>query len=70
MNNSFPTLEQLAAEMREAFRKKPLETGHALYTKLVRWGFINARSQVTRLIGGSAEPEPNYESWSPENGQK
>jgi hypothetical protein len=36
------------------------------FTWMVRKGMINARGQVTRLIGGSAEPEPDYETWTRE----
>ena len=61
-----PTAEQLAAEAREALRRHPPKTGRALYVDLVRKGFINARWQVTKLIGGSADPEPNYQTWSDE----
>jgi hypothetical protein len=64
MANSLPTPKELAAEAREALRKTPPENGHALYVRLIRKGFINARGQVTKLIGGSAEPEPNYETWT------
>jgi hypothetical protein len=66
MKNSFPTPEALAAEAREALRKVPPKTGRALFRELVRKGFINARGQVTRFIGGSAEPEPNYQTWTGE----
>ncbi len=38
-----------------------------MFKHLVRKGFINAQGQVTRLIGGSAEPEPNYENWTPDD---
>jgi hypothetical protein len=37
---------------------------------LIRKGFINARGQVTRLIGGSAEPEPDYPTWSEKDGAR
>jgi hypothetical protein len=63
MPNPFPTPAELAAEIREAYRQHPPLEGRELYTWLVRQGFINAQGQVTRLIGGSAEPEPNYETW-------
>ena len=66
MNHLYPTPEELAAEARETLRRHPPKTGRALYIELVRQGFINAKGQVTRLIGGSAEPEPNYETWTPE----
>src|SRR5262249_44371836 len=61
-----PSSEQQAAEEREALRKTPPLTGHALFVDLVRKGLINARGEVTRLIGGSAEPEPNRETWTGE----
>jgi hypothetical protein len=61
-----PSPEQLAAEIREAQRKTPPKTGRELFVDLVRKGFINARGQVTKLIGGSANPEPNYQTWSDE----
>lgn len=66
MKNLFPTPEELAVEAREALRRVPPKTGRALFMDRVRKGFINARGQVTRLIGGSAKPEPNYETWTPE----
>ena len=28
---------------------------------------INARGQVTKLLGGVADPEPNYETWTDED---
>jgi hypothetical protein len=62
-----PTPEQLAAEARAALRKVPPKRGHELFVELVRKGFINALGQVTRLIGGSAEPEPNYGTWTEDN---
>jgi hypothetical protein len=66
MANKPPTPENLAAEAREALRQVPPKTGRELYIELVRKGFINALGQVTRLIGGGAEPEPDYENWTPE----
>jgi hypothetical protein len=65
MSNGFPNSNQLAAEARDALRKSPPKRGRELYIELVRKGFINAKWQVTRLIGGTAEPEPNYEHWTP-----
>jgi hypothetical protein len=64
MKNPFPTPEELAREAREVLRKYPPLEGRELFIDLVRKGFINARGEVTRLIGGSAEPEPNRESWT------
>ena len=70
MNKLYPTPEELAAEAREAFRKHPLKQGRELYIELVRDGFINARGEVTKLIGGSAEPEPDYQTWTPPEDKK
>ncbi len=66
MLNASPTPEQLVAEIREGFRRVPPLTGHELFVSLIRSGFINARGEVTRLIGGEAEPEPNYQNWKDE----
>lgn len=63
MTNSFPTPEELAKEAREALSRRPPETSRQLFTRLVRQGFINAKGQVTKLIGGRAKPEPNYQNW-------
>jgi hypothetical protein len=67
MKNLYPTPEELAAEAREAFRRIPPKPPREHFRDLVRKGFINAQGQVTRLIGGSAEPEPNYQHWTPED---
>jgi hypothetical protein len=61
-----PSPEELAAEAREALRRVPPLTGHELFVSLIRSGFINARGEVTRLIGGEAEPEPNYQNYRDE----
>jgi hypothetical protein len=70
MANPFPTSKELAEEVREAFRRHPPLEGRELFKDLVRKGFINAQGQVTRLIGGSAEPEPDYQNWTPEDEKK
>jgi hypothetical protein len=70
MPNPFPTPEELAAEARETLRRYPPKEGRELYIELVRKGFINAKWQVTRLIGGSAEPEPDYQNWTPPDKKK
>jgi hypothetical protein len=70
MPNPFPTPEELAAEAREVFRKHPPLEGRELYIWLVRQGIINARWRLTRLRGGSAEPEPDYENWTPPDKKK
>lgn len=52
----FRTPEQLAAEARRAFSEHP-ETPEQHIDRLIRAGFINAKGQVTKLLGGTAEPE-------------
>src|SRR4051812_43400930 len=64
MNNSFPTLEELAREAREALRSEPAESADEHFNRLVRLGWINARGEVTKLIGGSADSEPIFQSWT------
>jgi hypothetical protein len=70
MSKLYPTPEELAAEARELFRKHPPKEGIEGYIELVRAGFINARGEVTKLIGGSAEPEPDYKNWTPPEDEK
>jgi hypothetical protein len=65
VNLPSPSPEELAQEAREVLRKHPPKEGDELFVDLVRKGFINARGQVTRLIGGSAEPEPDHRNWTP-----
>jgi hypothetical protein len=62
-----PSPEELAAEAREALRRLPPQSSREHFTELVRKGWINARGQVTKLLGGIAEPEPNYETWTMED---
>lgn len=52
----FRTPEQLAADARKAFREHP-ETPEEHIARLIRAGFINAKGEVTRLLGGDADPE-------------
>ncbi len=61
MKNDFPTPEELAQEAREALSRRPALTPREHFTWMVRKGLINARGQATKLIGGSAEPEPDYQ---------
>ena len=63
----FCTPEELARQAREAWSRRPPRDPREHFTELVRAGFINAQGQVTKLIGGSAEPEPNYETWTLED---
>ncbi len=70
MMNGSPTPEEIAREAREALARRPRRTSHERFTQLVRKGWINARGQVTKLLGGTAEPEPGYETWSGNGAQK
>lgn len=47
------TLEEMLAAL-EATELPPLEG----FERLVRTGIVNRQGQVTKLIGGDAEPEP------------
>jgi hypothetical protein len=62
-----PSPEELAAEAREALRRRPPMSSRERFTELVRKGWLNSRSQVTKLLCGIAEPEPNYETWTMED---
>src|SRR5207247_488222 len=64
MINGSPTPEQIAAEARAALRRRPRRSSREHFRELVRLGWINARGQVTKLLGGEADPEPDYPSWT------
>ena len=51
-----PTPKEIAREARAALEKSP-ETPREHYDRLVRRGWINTRGEVTRILGGEAEPE-------------
>jgi hypothetical protein len=58
-----PSPQELAQEAREALDQSwPNRTPEERFQRLVRLGWINARGQVTRLLGGEAEPEPGQPS--------
>ena len=59
MSNAFSPRE-LAAEALAALRASP-EDPSRLFQKLVQRGWINARGEVTKLLGGDADPEPQAE---------
>ena len=63
MMSTSPTPEEIAAEAREALRTDK-ESPDEHFTRLVRLGWINARGEVTKFLGGEADPEPNYETWT------
>ncbi len=48
-----PTIEEMRAAM-EATELPPKEG----FARMVGWGLINLRGQLTKLYGGDAEPEP------------
>ncbi len=54
----------------ERFVKELLLGKGDLFREMVCNGFINAEGEVTRLIGGSAEPEPDYQNWTPSEADK
>lgn len=56
----FPTPEELAREAREALSRRT-ETPEEHFDRLVRIGWINRKGEVTRLLGGEVEPEPDSE---------
>jgi hypothetical protein len=57
MKNSHPTPTELAAEAREAMRQQPLGPAGSEFDRLVELGWINAKGQLTKLLGGDADPE-------------
>jgi hypothetical protein len=56
----FLTTAELAAEARKALRESR-ESSHNHFERLVMLGWINRQGEVTRLLGGDAEPEPDSE---------
>ncbi len=54
----FPSAAEIAEEAREALRRSP-ESPKEHFDRLVRLGWINTRGEVTKLLGGDAEPETN-----------
>ena len=56
----FPTAEELAREAREVLSRRNEKPGER-FDRLVRLGWINRQGEVTRLLGGDAEPEPDSE---------
>jgi len=53
----FPTPQEIGREAREALAKSR-ETPQEHLARLIRLGWINRKGEVTRLMGGDAEPEP------------
>jgi hypothetical protein len=56
----FMTTAELAADARKALRE-PRESSHEHFEQLVQLGWINRQGEVTRLLGGDAQPEPDSE---------
>ncbi|HEY1065657.1 MAG TPA: hypothetical protein VGE52_06100 [Pirellulales bacterium] len=56
---TFFSAKELAAEMMRALDAHR-ETSDEHWERLVRSGFINRKGEVTRVIGGHAEPDPDY----------
>lgn len=52
-----PTPAEIAKEAREVLARVK-ETPQETWDRLIHLGWINAKGEVTRLIGGDAEPEP------------
>jgi len=61
-----PTPQEVAREARQALAQSQ-ETPQEHYDRLVRLGWINARGEVTRLLGGVAEPEAGSNGASSSN---
>jgi hypothetical protein len=55
-----PTIEEMRAAL-VATELPPKEH----FAQMVRDGIINARGQVTKLVGGSADPEPGAKRPAP-----
>ncbi|HET6882237.1 MAG TPA: hypothetical protein VFI31_18880 [Pirellulales bacterium] len=58
--NRFASAEEIAREAREALSRCKEKPGER-FDRLVRLGWINRQGEVTRLLGGNAEPEPDSE---------
>lgn len=58
--NRFATAEEIAREARYALSRRKEKPGER-FDRLVRLGWINRQGEVTRLLGGDAEPEPDSE---------
>lgn len=65
----FMTTAELAADAREALRESR-QTPKERFARLVRLGWINRLGEVTRLLGGDAEPESDSEPAQAERAKK
>lgn len=59
--NRFPTAEALGREALESLSRRK-ETPEEHFDRLVQQDWINRQGEVTRLLGGNAEPEPDSDS--------
>lgn len=55
--------KEIGEEARKALANSK-ETPQEHFARLVRRGWINSKGEVTRLLGGDAEPEPHSEAFS------
>lgn len=62
--NKILSPRELAAEALEALRKSP-EDPKQHFQRLVELGWINTRGEVTKLLGGDADPEPTAKNGTP-----
>jgi len=67
INNGYPSPDEIAAEARESLSRRPPKSPRERFQEFVRLGWINARGQVTKFLGGRADPEPHYQTWTEEN---
>ena len=65
-----PSPAEIAKEAREALKRVPPKSPREDFMEMVRDGLINARGELTTLFGGEAKPEPNRETWTPEEASK
>lgn len=54
---------EIARRAREARSTMKKMTSEESWADMIRRGVINNRGEVTHLIGGDAEPEPDYQNW-------
>jgi hypothetical protein len=55
--SEFMTTKELVTASKKAFEASKLPP-RELFAHLVRLGWIDSRGRVTKLLGGSAKPEP------------
>ncbi len=55
------SLRELAAEALAALSATPEQPGQR-FQRLIQLGWINARGEVTKRLGGEADPEPHADN--------